>query len=192
MELHPFSPKRLEFAKTVSLKQRNCESIAWKWALAMLELCWGREGGKSPQAVSFLLPLSLTCLPSAVAHIFHGLVWEDQCFDNTGSKSFGVTELWQQLGGLIINCCYCRETSTYCNYLGFLFSVGWAGELYLFSELEKKKMKSLAKLWMKPALSGMNMWLAESWSPGSSWTLMLISQMYGPCLKEECMTPAAV
>lgn len=65
--------------------------------------------------------------------------------NDTGSKSFGVTELWQQLGGLIINCCYCRETSIYCNYLGFLFfQWGWAGELYLFSELEKE-MKPLAK-----------------------------------------------
>lgn len=39
-------------------------------------------------------------------------------------------------------------------------------------------MKSLAWLWMEPALSGMNKWLAESCPPSSS------------CLKEEC-TPAA-
>lgn len=76
MELHPFSPKRLECAKTVSLKQRNCLSLAWKWVLAMCELCQVREGGKPLQAASFLLPLSLTCLPSAVPRIFHGLAYE--------------------------------------------------------------------------------------------------------------------
>lgn len=76
MEFHPFSPKRLECVKTVSLKQRNCQSLAWKWVLALCELCQGREGGKPWQAASFLLPLSLTCLPSAVPHIFHGLAYK--------------------------------------------------------------------------------------------------------------------
>lgn len=76
MELHPFSPKRLECVRTVSLKQSNCQSLAWKWVLAMCELCQGREGGKPWQAASFLLTLSLTCLPSAVPPIFHGLAYK--------------------------------------------------------------------------------------------------------------------
>lgn len=139
MELHPFSPKRLECVKTVSLKQRNCQSLAWKWVLAMCELCQGREGGKPRQAASS---------PPTVPNLFtfcsaSYLPWfclQDQCFNKTESKSFGVTERWQQLGGINHKLLLLVERQVcIVIYLGFpFFSGAEQGNYTYFQTLRKK------------------------------------------------------
>lgn len=82
--LHPFSPKRLERVRTVSLKQSNCQSLAWKWALAMCEPCQGREGGRRAMAGCLFSPHTVPNLFTfCSASYFPWSCLQDQCFNET-------------------------------------------------------------------------------------------------------------
>lgn len=59
MQLHPFSPKSLELAKASSLKQRNCETLLWKWVLG---LSWGRKGERKSTAWELFSPPAVSNL----------------------------------------------------------------------------------------------------------------------------------